>query len=365
MINFAAGPNKLVPKVEARLREACQAFPGSDIASWSISHRDPRVHDAFDRCIVLVKEILSVPDDFEVIFTQGGATGMFKAWPLNICPTPCTVDVIRSGHWANEAHRALQEVGAGGVIHLGEQFDGWESVSYPIKKQQAFLYTVSNETVNGTQLPAWEMLANDAPSLVVDMSSDIMMRPIAFDRVGLVFASTQKNLGMAGGFALVVVRKDLFEREPHPLLPAPLCFKEQLKHRGGLRNTVNPLVILSILYTLEWIKAQGGTDTLKAHAKARAESLYNAIDASDGFFEGLAQPELRSAVNITFRLRDETLREDFLKFCTDKGFVGLKGHAALAKVVGPHVRASCYIGTTVDDVAALVATMQEYQSQNS
>jgi phosphoserine aminotransferase len=364
MINFSAGPNKLVPEVEARLRDACQAFPGSDIASWSISHRDPRVHDAFDRCVVLVKEILNVPDNFEIIFTQGGATGMFKAWPLNICPTPCTVDVVRSGHWASEAHRALQEVEAGGVIHHGTQFTGWKNVSYQTNQLRKFLYTVSNETVGGTRLSDWGILPHNTPPLIVDMSSDIMMRPIPFNRVGLVFASTQKNLGMTGGFALNIVRKDLLECDPHHLLSAPLNFKEQLKHRGGLRNTVNPLVILSILYTLEWIQEQGGVDAMAAQAQARAQLLYEAIDESAGFFEGLASLELRSTANITFRLYDEARREDFLKFCTDKGFVGLKGHAALAKVVGPHVRASCYIGTTMEEVAELVAAMNEYRQRS-
>lgn len=360
-INFSAGPNKLVPAVEARLLDACRAFPGSDIASWSISHRDPRVHDAFDRCIELVKEILNVPDNFEVIFTQGGATGMFKAWPLNICSTPCIVDIVRSGHWASEAHRALQEVEAGSVIHLGEQFTDWKDVSYRTSQQPKFLYTVSNETVGGTQLPDWELLPEKAPPLVVDMSSDIMMRPIPFGRVGLVFASTQKNLGMTGGFCLNIVRKDLLECDPHPLLSAPLSFKEQLEHRGGLRNTVNPLVILSILYTLEWIQEQGGVLAMAAQAKERADLLYKTIDGSEGFYEGLAPTELRSTANITFRLRDEAKRENFLKFCVDSGFVGLKGHAALAKEVGSHVRASCYIGTTMSEVAQLVDAMNEYQ----
>ncbi len=362
--NFSAGPNKLVPEVEVRLRDACEAFPDSDIASWSISHRDPRVHDAFDRCVALVKDILHVPDDFEIIFTQGGATSLFKAWPLNICPTPCFVDVVRTGHWANEAHRGLEEVAAGGVINLGTQFPGWEAVSYQTDWLGSFLYAVSNETVNGTQLRDWGILPHRTPSLIIDMSSDIMMQPIPFDRIGMLFASTQKNLGMTGGFALVIVRKDLLECEPHPLLPAPLCFKEQLKHRGGLRNTVNPLGILSILYTLEWIREQGGVDAMAAQAQARAQLLYDTIDGSDGFFEGLAPPELRSTANITFRLRDEARSEDFLKFCADNGFVGLKGHAAMVKVAGPHVRASCYIGTTLDEVAELVAAMKGYHQRS-
>jgi phosphoserine aminotransferase len=180
----------------------------------------------------------------------------------------------------------------------------------------------------------------------------------------MLFASTQKNLGMTGGFALVIVRKDLLECEPHPLLPAPLCFKEQLKHRGGLRNTVNPLGILSILYTLEWIREQGGVDAMTAQAQARAQLLYDIIDGSDGFFEGLAPPELRSTANITFRLRDEARSEDFLKFCADNGFVGLKGHAAMVKVAGPPGRASCYIGTTLDEVAELVAAMKGYHQRS-
>lgn len=362
-INFSAGPSKLVPEVEVRLRDACHAFPGTNIASWSISHRDSKVHEAFDQCITLVKQILGVPENFEVLFTQGGATALFKAWALNIAHTSNTVDIVHSGHWANETHRALQEMEGSGVIRLATEFDGWKEVSYQAKSRGDFLYLVSNETVNGTQLRDWELLPQDAPPLIVDMSSDIFMRPIPFERIGLVFASTQKNCGMTGGYALVIVRKDLLECDPHPLLPAPLSFKEQLKHRSGLRNTVNPLVILSIRYTLEWIRDQGGVKAMATQAEARAQLLYDTIDASEGFFEGLALPELRSTANVTFRLRDEGQRENFLKSCIDKGFVGLKGHAALAKVEGTHMRASCYIATTMEEVSQLANAMQEYQQQ--
>ncbi len=359
-INLSAGPNRLVATVQQRLLESAKAFPGTDIAAWETSHRTPLVHDAFDQCIALVREILGVPKNFEVLFTQGGATGMFKAWPLNICPMLRMVDIVRSGHWASEAYRALKEVEVGGVVRLGFEFDDWPS--YRAINQGDFLYLVSNETVNGRQLPGWELLPQDAPPLVVDMSSDIMTRPIDFSRVGMVFASTQKNLGMTGGFCLVIVRKDLMDCDPHPLLPAPLSFKEQMKHRGGLRNTVNPLVILSILFTLEWIKEQGGVEAMGAQTQERAQLLYDAIDGSNGHFEGLAPPDLRSNVNVTFRACDEARSEDFLRFCADRGFVGLKGHAAWAKEVGPHARASMYVGATTDDATALVKAMNDFRS---
>lgn len=363
--NFSAGPNPLPKAVQQRLLEAAETYPGTDISAWSISHRDQTVHDAFDRCAVLVREILGVPNNFEILLTQGGATGMFKAWPMNICPELVTVDIVRSGHWANEAYRGLQEVQTSGLIKIGTELPGWDSVIYPTKGctplSGDILYAVTNETVNGTQLPRWELLPRNAPPLVVDMSSDIMMRPIDFSRIGLVFASTQKNLGMTAGFCLVIVRKDLMEGEPHPLLPAPLSFQEQLKHRGGLRNTVNPLGILSMLYILEWIKEQGGVETMQAQAEVRAQIVYDAIDSSEGYFEGLAPPEFRSTANVTFRVSEEGRRMAFLEFCTHRGFVGLKGHAALAKTAGPHARASMYVGATVNDAEALVAAMEAFR----
>ncbi len=364
MINFSAGPNKLVPEVERRLHDGCQTFPGSDIASWSISHREPRVHEAFDQCVTLVKDILDVPDNFEIIFTQGGATGMFKAWPMNICCEGEVVDVVLSGHWANAALQGLKEVQAGELIQIGKQFDGWHSVSYPSCDWGEYLYLVSNETVNGVQSPNWETIPNEEGLFVIDMSSDIMTRPIDFRKVGLAFASTQKNLGTTAGFCLCIVRQDLLECDPHSLLPAPLSFAEQLKHRGGLRNTVNPLGILSILFTLEWIKEQGGVPAMQRQAAARSEALYRAIDMSSGFFEGLAPKELRSRVNVTFRPQHEKLWQPFIDYCGEKGFIGLKGHAGLVKQAGLHARASMYVGATMEEVEALVSAMQEFASIN-
>jgi phosphoserine aminotransferase len=362
MLNFSAGPNQLPRSVHERLLQAAKAYPNTGIPAWSISHRDSRVHDAFDQCIELVKELLGVPDTFEVLFTQGGATGMFKAWPLNICGRQLqTVDVIHSGHWASEAFRGLQELQTGDVIKIGTGFPGWLNVSYNETHPSSYLYMVSNETVNGTQLPHWDMVPITAPRVIIDMSSDIMMRPIDWSCVGLVFASTQKNLGMTAGFCLVIVHKDLLETEPHPLLPAPLNFKEQLKHRGGLRNTVNPLGILSMLYTLEWINEQGGVGVMEEQAAARARLIYGAIDKSDGFYKGLAPIFLRSKANVTFRVHEEGRREGFLQFCAVRGFVGLKGHAALAKVAGPHARASMYIGATMNDAEALVEAMNAFR----
>jgi phosphoserine aminotransferase len=357
MLNFSAGPNQLPRTVDELLLRAAKEYPDTDIPAWSISHRDSRVHDAFDQCIALVKELLGVPDTFEVLFTQAGASGMFKAWPQNICSGQCTVDIVRSGHWASEAHRGLRELETGGLVKIGAEFPGWQEVSYASLAPSSYLYMVSNETVNGTQLPHWDMLPLDAPPLIIDMSSDIMMRPIDWPRVGLVFASTQKNLGITAGFCLVIVRKDLLEAEPHPLLAAPLSFQEQMKHRGGLRNTVNPLGVLSILYTLRWIKERGGVEAMQQQAAARAKFLYDAIDGSDGFFEGLAPRELRSTANITFRTRDEDRREDFLKFCLNEDCVGLKGHAALAKIAGPHARASMYIGTPIGAAEVIAELM--------
>jgi phosphoserine aminotransferase len=358
MLNFSAGPNQLPRTVDELLLRAAKEYPDTDIPAWSISHRDSRVHDAFDQCIALVKELLGVPDTFEVLFTQAGASGMFKAWPLNICSWQLSkVDIVCSGHWASEAYRGLQELEVGDLIKIGTLHGGWGDVSYQNSSQGHFLYLVSNETVNGTQLPDWDMLPLDAPPLIIDMSSDIMMRPIDWSRVGLVFASTQKNLGITAGFCLVIVRKDLLEAEPHPLLAAPLSFQEQMKHRGGLRNTVNPLGVLSILYTLRWIKERGGVEAMQQQAAARAKFLYDAIDGSGGFFEGLAPRELRSTTNITFRTRDEDRREAFLKFCLDEGCVGLKGHAALAKIAGPHARASMYISTPIGAAEVLAMLM--------
>lgn len=366
MINFAAGPCKLVSSVEAKLRTACMTFPGTDIPAWSISHRDPLVHDVFDRTVALVREILGVPDNFEVLFTQGGATALFKGWPQNLVKKQAVVDVVMSGHWANEALVALESVASTGLIRVERGFDGWDKVSYDhAPTDEHFLYVVSNETVHGRQLLDWDTIPDTAPSLVVDMSSDIFMRPIPFDRVGMVFASTQKNCGMTGGFALVIVRKDLIEHQAHPLLPAPINFREQLKHRGGLRNTVNPLGILSMLYTLEWIRDQGGVEVMRAQAETRAKLFYDTVDQSEGFYEGIASPELRSAVNFTFRLRDEALRPSFLQHCINTGFVGLKGHKAAIDVFGLHQRASCYNATTLEEVGHLTEHMKMFQAQHA
>ena len=372
--NFGAGPAMSAPEVLLALAQAERRFPGTHTPLSSINHRHPVYEAMVDETVALVKKILQMPPGYSVLFVPGGATTQFTAWALNIIdprkftPSVCYVD---SGHWGLEAYELSEGLYQGHMCYprkVASSAPGYRT--YPRlcldawRKPVDYLHVVTNETVNGTQLPSlYDIPQRDGLVVVADMTSEIFSRPIPFDRFGVVYAGTQKQLGISGGLVMVIVRNDLLRRA-HSLLPEPLCYLKQLEDKGALRNTVPTMPLYSVYLTLKWIERHGGIRDMEERAQYRAQLLYNAIDESaesDGFYQGIAEPGSRSRMNVTFRLQTQALQPEFIAHCENVGLVGLKGHSGAEPYLGPHLRASLYNVMPVDGVFRLIEVMHDFK----
>jgi phosphoserine aminotransferase len=376
--NFSAGPAALPVIVQEQLLGAMANFRGTGLPVCSISHRDPVFEKVLERSIELVRELLCIPNDYEVLFLPGGATSQFKAWLLNLPEEigDLHVGYIASGHWSELAMRAGQELEKDSMCTVIEaatsredQYRRFPSIRigrnmFVQPDGLDYVHMVTNETVNGTQV-RFDDIEVDGPTLVADMSSDIMSRPFDVSKFGIIYAGAQKNLGIPGA-TLVIVRKDQIG-PGHATLPAPLCYAEQChptRGKGGLRNTPDTVALCSVYYSLQWIKQNGGVAGMQQRAKERADTLYAAIDNSSAFV-GIAQTDHRSDMNVTFCLRDQGRQAEFLQFCAAKGIVGIKGHAGADKYYGPHLRASLYNGQTIAAVERLIEIMNDFERRNA
>lgn len=366
--NFTAGPALLPKQVEEKLRRATVDFGGTGLPIWSISHRSSAIEKMCGESRELVKELLNVPKGYSVLFVSGGATTQFKSWILNFGGGVKTIGYIDSGHWSGEAIKAARELEAHNFCSVrvlaSSAKDGYRSIPYIANDDRHtcdFVHFTTNETANGTQL-AFELSPQyGGGAWVADMTSDIFSRPFSVSCFGLVYAGAQKNLGIAGA-TIVIVRDSLIE-DWHKALPAPLSYAEQKKANGALRNTPDTLALCGVYYTLQWIKARGGVVGMQKRSQERASALYRAIDESSEF-EGIAQQYARSAMNVLFRLRDESRHDTFLRLCEQCGVVGIRGHVGADKHYGPHLRASLYNGQTMENVNLLADLIQVFDRRN-
>ncbi len=368
--NFGAGPAMVAPEVLALLVEAEKAFPGTTKPLSSINHRDEKFEAMVDDTIALVKKLLDVPAGYSVLFVPGGATTQFTAWALNIVhngkfrPMAGYVD---SGHWGHEAYQLSERLYSGGVCGI-RKIASTAKQNYRVyprfeigAQRLDYLHVVTNETVNGTQMQNLSGIPKrDGLVVVADMTSEIMSRPIPFDRFGIVYAGTQKQFGLSGTLVLIIVRDDLVQAG-HPLLPEPLSYKEQIKEKGGLRNTVSTGPLYSVYLTLQWIEAHGGIQAMQQRAEMRASQLYRILDESGSFYLGVAEHESRSKMNVTFQLRDTNLHTAFLAYCEKAGLVGLNGHIGAHAYLGPYIRASLYNVMPFSGVHRLIGVMHEFK----
>ncbi|WP_428424922.1 3-phosphoserine/phosphohydroxythreonine transaminase [Methylibium sp.] len=360
--NFSAGPATLPEPVLAQAAAEMLDWHGSGMGVMEMSHRGREFGEIFARTESRLRELLAVPDEFKILFMQGGAIAENAIVPLNLSRGGVTDHVI-TGLWSIKTHQEALRYGEARIVASNEAAGAANHTTLPapagwrLSANASYVHVCSNETINGVEmheLPDLRALGCDAP-LVVDCSSHIGSRPIDWSRVGLAYAGAQKNIGPSG-LTLVFVREGLLG---HALPICPSAFDYSVvAANGSMYNTPPTYAIYIAGLVFEWMAAQGGVATIEQRNIEKAALLYAAIDGS-GFYLNRVAREGRSRMNVPFFLPDDALDAPFLAGAHDRGLLQLKGH----KSVGG-LRASIYNAMPLAGVQALVAYMREFAQRH-
>jgi len=356
--NFSAGPAVLPLSVLEEVRDELvdTGATGMSVMEWS--HRSAAFEGTLKAAEADLRALLGIPQDYAVLFLQGGASLQFAMLPMNLRRPGVSADYVVTGHWSQAALKEARLQGAARVAGSSEA-EGFNHVpaaeALALDPAAAYLHFTSNNTIFGTQWRSEPKPPSGVP-LVCDASSDIASRPLDVERYGLVYAGAQKNLGPAG-VTLVILRRSLLERVPKGL-PALLDYR-LMAEKGSLYNTPPTFAIYVLGRVLRWALAQGGLAELARRNAEKAGRVYAEIDGSGGFYRGHARGDSRSLMNVTFRLPSETLEQRFAAEAADAGLDGLKGHRSVGGL-----RASLYNAQPLEAVSALVAFMQEFRRRN-
>ena len=349
--NFYAGPSILSPFAIGETAKAVENFAGTGLSILEISHRSKEFQAVIDEANALVKELLNVPEDYEVLFLGGGASLQFYMMPLNLLKGKASY--IDTGTWAHNAIGQAKLVGEVEVVaSSADKNYSYIPKGYKVDPSSDYFHYTSNNTIYGTEtLEAPEV----GVPLVCDMSSDFMSHPVDVSKYDCIYAGAQKNVGPAG-VTIVIIKKDKLTKEG---LPTMLDYKTHVK-KGSMFNTPPCLPIFTCLQTLRWYKELGGLEAMEKRAKEKAELLYNEIDRNK-LFKGTVAKEDRSRMNVCFVMNDgyEALNDEFFEFAKSKGMVGIKGHRSVGGF-----RASLYNAMPLEGVQALVACMQEFEAMH-
>jgi phosphoserine aminotransferase len=320
-----------------------------------MSHRSKPFESILHNAEADLRALLGISDDYGVVFLQGGATLQFAMVAMNLLPAGASADYVITGSWAKAAFKEAAKLGkvraaatteAGNFAAIPAQSD------LDLDPKAAYLHFTTNETIHGIEWKT-EPVPPAGVTLVADMSSDFVSRPVDISKYGLIYAGAQKNLGPAG-VTLVIIRRDLLARVPANL-PLMLDYKVQVENTS-LYNTPPCFTIYVCGLVLRRLRDLGGLEAVARQNAAKAALVYGAIDHSGGFYRGHARPESRSLMNATFRLPSEDLEKTFAKQAEAEGLAGLKGHRSLGGI-----RASIYNAFPLEGAAALAAFMHEFQ----
>jgi len=354
--NFNPGPAALPFSVLKEIKENFLNLSDSGMSIVETSHRSLLFDEVLNDAVNRTKRLLSLDENYHVLFIQGGASLQFCMIPMNLALPGRPLNFINTGTWSTKAIKEAQIQGKDvRVIASSEDKDfSYLPHDYTVDKQASYLHFTSNNTIKGTQ---WQEFPNgeDIP-LISDMSSDFMSRPIDIKPFGLVYAGAQKNIGPSG-IAMVIIREDMLERVPNTL-PTMLKYTTYKDNRS-LFNTPPTFAIYVIDLVLKWLEETvGGLKKIEQINKQKASLIYDVIDNSD-IYHGTTEVNSRSLMNITFRLPDKKTEERFLAEATQNGLHGLKGH----KSVGG-CRASLYNAISIDSVTELITFMKEFEKKS-
>ena len=354
--NFSAGPAVLPEEVLIEAAEEMLDYKGTGMSVMEMSHRSKAFQEIIDTAKADLRDLMAIPEDYEVLFLQGGASQQFAMIPMNLMRNR-VADYIVTGQWAKKASEEAKKYGKVNIIASSAD----KTFSYipdlrnlPISEEADYVYICENNTIYGTKFK--ELPDTKGKLLVADVSSCFLSEPVDVKKYGVIYGGVQKNIGPAGT-VIVIIRKELITDEVLPGTPTMLKYKTHAD-AGSLYNTPPAYGIYICGKVFQWLKRQGGLEAMKEYNEKKAKVLYDYLDASR-MFCGTVEPKDRSLMNVPFVTGDEELDAKFVREAKAAGFENLKGH----RTVGG-MRASIYNAMPTQGVEALVAFMKKFEEEN-
>jgi len=357
VINFSAGPAVLPLAVLEQARAEIPDWQGSGMSVMEVSHRSKAFLAVAEQSEADLRELMRIPDDYAVLFLQGGATMQFALLPMNLSRPGDSIDCLVTGSWSKKALKEVQIVRSANIVADGAAL-GYTDVpgegAWNLDSDAAYFHYTPNETIGGLEI--FEPPDSVVVPLVADMSSTILSRPVDVSRFGVIYAGAQKNIGPAG-LTLVIARRDLLERAPDDL-PMIMRYKSQAD-AGSMLNTPPTFAWYLAGLVFAWLKDQGGLEAVGENNRRKSELLYNAIDNSEFYTNPVARP-YRSRMNVPFTLADPEMDGEFLSQAEQAGLMNLKGHRSVGGM-----RASIYNAMPEADVGTLVDFMADFEQRQT
>ena len=354
--NFSAGPAVLPEEVLKEVADEMMDYIGCGMSVMEMSHRSKMFDDIIKEAEKDLRELMHIPDNYKVLFLQGGASQQFAMIPMNLMKNR-VADYIVTGQWAKKAWQEAQKYGKANKIASSED----KTFSYipdcsdlPVSEDADYVYICENNTIYGTKYK--ELPNTKGKILVSDVSSCFLSEPIDVTKYGLVYGGVQKNIGPAG-MVIAIIREDLITEDVLPGTPTMLTYKTHAD-AGSLYNTPNCFCIYVCGKVFKWLKKMGGLEAMKERNEKKAAILYDFLDQSE-MFHGTVEKKDRSLMNVPFVTGDKELDAKFVKESQEAGFENLKGH----RTVGG-MRASIYNAMPMEGVEALVAFMKKFEEEN-
>jgi len=353
--NFNPGPAALPLPVLEEAQKDLLNYKGEGISVLEMSHRSKTFDGIIKDAERLLKEVMEIPDNYKVLFMQGGATLQFAAVPLNLIGDGQLAEYVNTGAWSKKAIQEAKKLGKEVKVIASSEDENFAYIPKDIKvsPDAAYLHITSNNTIFGTEFHTFPE-TGDVP-LIADMSSDIACRKIDVSKFALIYAGAQKNMGPAG-VTIVIIRQDLLEKCPDNI-PTMTSYKI-IGGKDSLYNTPPTFNVYLVKLVLEWMKAQGGLEKIEQINRQKAQMIYDILDQSS-FYRGTARPDSRSLMNVTFRLPSEELEKKFVEEALANGMLGLKGHRSVGGI-----RASIYNAVPLEAVEKLVDFMKKFEQAN-
>ena len=353
--NFSAGPSMLPTWVLEKAASEMLNYKGSGQSVMEMSHRSKDFQAIIDDCEARMRRLLNIPDNYKVLFLQGGASTQFTMIPLNLLGKYGKAGLINTGAWSKKAMQELKKVGKCEMVASSEDATfTYIPKEYDMPKDIDYFYICENNTIYGTKYK--KLPDTGEVPLVADLSSCIMSEPVDVTKYGMIFAGAQKNIGPAG-LTVVIIREDLL-KETDPNLPTMLDYKIHVKN-GSMYNTPPTYAIYICDLVMTWLEeVVGGLENMKAMNEKKAALLYDYLDQSK-MFKGTVVKEDRSLMNVPFVTGNADLDAKFVKEATAAGFVNIKGHRSVGGM-----RASIYNAMPKEGVVKLVEFMKKFEEEN-
>ena len=350
--NFYAGPAILPYEVMKKAQEELLDFNGIGLSVMEISHRSKEFVTIIETAEEKIKSLMGVPDNYSVMFIQGGASLQFGMIPMNLLEG-AKADYVNTGSWAKKAIKEAKLFGTVNIAGTSEDKNFCYIPEIQLSPDAAYVHITSNETIGGIQFHTFPD-TGDIP-LIVDMSSDIFSRKLDISKFGMIYAGAQKNMGPAG-VTVVIMKDDLIENSADNL--TSMMSYKIYKEKKSLYNTPPCFSIYIVKLVVEWLETNGGLEAIEARNNEKAKFLYDAID-NLSIYKGTAEIKDRSKMNVTFRIFPVELETKFVKEAEEFGLVGLKGHRSVGGC-----RASIYNAMPLESVKELVKFMEKFEKEN-